>query len=332
MVVIVLVKWFAEFRVVAGDGDVSGLFESGEVFAARRVLFFGLVRVVFFVQYGRLRPAGDAVFGGDQVVALAIGEEDAHFAVASEGADGFAAAVRAVVEAGIAINDGGMQADVAVGGVVGFFWYGVSEQAGISMGGTSSEGEKEDGVVFHGLLRGGLWVGVFDFGSVPGCHRPGVAGKAPAEAAAAEFAGCRVVVVEFARVGFVQGFQVAADQAVEVAVVVLSLPAGAFAEVVFVVQRVEGEGGDLVVFVALDAGACRVVVWVKAGAQDEVIGIVCGDAARGLLWRDDGFDDGVGFGRKYGGVAVARRDQRTWGVASLLEGVHLLQGCARASG
>lgn len=183
---------------------------------------------------------------------------------------------------------------------------------------------------------------------------PLVGGAAPAVADASHFlvamqdAGFFVVEIQAVVVGFFDGFQVAADEGVEVAYVVGGKPAGAFAQVVRFVQRVESDDGVFAVDAALCIARATVVV-VVFFAEVEVfvfadlvrgeqffhgfkVGIVFFQFARGVLRWGDGFDNGQRGGGEYGVFVVAAFDEGGGGIHALLEVVHFQQDGVGANG
>ena len=183
---------------------------------------------------------------------------------------------------------------------------------------------------------------------------PLVGNDAPAVAnstgflAAMQDAGFFVVAVQAVVVGFFDGFQVAADEGVEEAYVVGAKPARAFAQVVFVVQRVEGDDGVFAVNAALCIMQATVEV-VVFFAEVEVfvfadvvrgeqffhgckVGIAFFQFARGVLRRGDGFDDGQRGRGEDGVFVVAAFDEGGGGIHALLEVVHFQQDGVGANG
>ena len=128
--VVAFVAFFRKLRVVVDDGGgvfVFDGFQRGEGFIARVFAF------------ARLRPADDAVFAGDKVVAFVIDQQHLHFAALRQCAD----VVSAVGFEGERQGGGGGSrfADVGERHAFGFFGNAVGE--GIC-GGMDATGDKRD--------------------------------------------------------------------------------------------------------------------------------------------------------------------------------------------
>ena len=167
VVVVVAVLFFAKLRVVVDGGEgvaVEGFCEClqrREGFAARHKFF------------AFLRPAGDAVVGTHQMVAVVVGEQHMDAAVLGQVADGIAA-VRFGGErqsgggAGVFADVGERDAFCLGGDAVGV---GIGGGVGATCGDSEEEGE---GVAVHGFLYFGEAEGVVRMPGRPARHPGGV--------------------------------------------------------------------------------------------------------------------------------------------------------------